>query len=70
MSPPGACASTRKASHIGADMNHFSPLIAKLSPLGTARVVLVRTSVPPCRSVMPMPSVIALFSHHGLNAGS
>jgi hypothetical protein len=26
--PPGACASTRKASHMGADMNHLCPLIA------------------------------------------
>ena len=28
VSPPGACASTRKASHIGADMNHLWPVIA------------------------------------------
>ena len=26
--PPGACASTRKASHMGADMNHLWPVIA------------------------------------------
>ena len=28
VSPPGACASTRNASHIGADMNHLWPVIA------------------------------------------
>ena len=27
VSPPGACASTRKASHIGADMNHLWPVM-------------------------------------------
>jgi hypothetical protein len=32
--------------------------------------VLLRTSVPPCFSVMPMPSVMPGFSHHGLNCGS
>ena len=31
-------------------------------------VVLARTSVPPCFSVMPMPSVMPDFSHHGRNA--
>ena len=28
VSPPGACASTRNASHIGADMNHLWPVMA------------------------------------------
>ena len=27
VSPPGACASTRKKSHIGADMNHLCPVM-------------------------------------------
>ena len=58
VSPPGACASTRKASHMGADMNHLWPVSAYSSPAAmTARVVLARTSLPPCFSVMPMPKV-------------
>ena len=32
-------------------------------------VMLARTSVPPCFSVMPMPSVMPGFSHHGRNSG-
>ena len=37
------------------------------SPAGVAVVELARTSVPPCFSVMPMPSVMPGFSHHGRN---
>src|SRR5262249_29121174 len=61
-SPCPALASTRKASLMGADMNHLWPVI-RYSPPGpplpvaTALVVLARTSVPPCFSVMPMPMV-------------
>ncbi len=35
-----------------------------------AWVVLARTSVPPCFSVMPMPMVTPVFSGHGINRGS
>ena len=60
VSPPGAWASTRKASHMGADMNHLCPVSAYSSPpSASARVVLARTSVPPCFSVIPMPRVTA-----------
>ena len=40
MSPPGACASTRNASHIGADMNHLWPVmqIAVAAGLGARGV--------------------------------
>ena len=73
-SPPGAWASIRKASHIGADMNHLCPVRRNSpppgSPTGSARVVLARTSVPPCFSVMPMPMVTPYFSAIGRNAGS
>ena len=32
--------------------------------------MLARTSVPPWRSVMPMPRVTPVFSHHGSGRGS
>ena len=59
--PPSAWASTRKASHIGADMNHLWPVSSYSAPgpppfNGRATVVLARTSEPPCFSVMPMPA--------------
>src|SRR4029077_16479428 len=49
--PPSAWARTRKASHIGADMNHLWPLSSYSPPgpppfTGRAVVVLARTSVP------------------------
>ena len=51
---------------MGADMNHLCPVSAYSSPaLGSARVVLARTSVPPCFSVIPMPRVTAVFSQNG-----
>ena len=61
---------------MGADMNHLWPVRMYSAPgppaplAGTARVVLARTSVPPCFSVMPMPSVTPVFSTAGLNAES
>ena len=58
--PPGACASTRKASHIGAETNNLWPGARRPSarrPTGMARVVLARTSEPPCFSVIAMPMV-------------
>ncbi|MNT20273.1 hypothetical protein D3C72_1555770 [compost metagenome] len=39
-------------------------------PAGTARVVLVRTSLPPCFSVMPMPTVIEVLPSSGMSRGS
>ena len=58
--PPSAWARTRNASHIGADMNHLWPVSSYSAPgppplSGTATVEFVRTSEPPCFSVMPMP---------------
>ena len=65
-SPSPACASTRKASDIGADMNHLWPVMRKKPlPAFSAFVVLARTSVPPCFSVMPMPSVRPAFCTGG-----
>lgn len=58
LSPPGACASTRKPSDIGAEQNHLCP-VSTYSPdasSGLATVVFARTSLPPCFSVMPMPN--------------
>ena len=74
-SPPGACASTRKASDIGADMNHLWPVMRYSAPgppppAGSAVVVLARTSVPPCFSVMPMPMVTPRLAAAGLKLGS
>ena len=40
------------------------------SPAGAARVVLVRRSLPPCFSVMPMPTVIERFCVSGTSRGS
>ena len=65
-SPSPACASTRNASDIGADMNHLWPLRRwKPLPARSALVVLARTSVPPCFSVMPMPTVRPVFCTGG-----
>ncbi len=56
-SPPGACASTRKTSHMGAELNHLWPVIAQVpSPSGSALVVFARTSEPPCFSVIAIPA--------------
>ena len=56
-SPPGACASTRNRSYIGALVNHLWPRSRQVpSACGVATVVLARTSEPPCFSVMPMPA--------------
>ena len=70
-SPPGACASMRKPSDIGAEQNHLWP-VSKYPPLpsGRAVVVFVRTSEPPCFSVMAMPQVTPDFSGAGRLAGS
>src|SRR5690606_34694817 len=74
LKPPGACASTRCASHCGAEKNHLWPVMMYSRPLddaiGSARVVLERTSEPPCFSVMPMPISAPVFCPTGLLAGS
>ncbi len=68
-------ASTRWPSHIGAEKNHLWP-VSRYSgpqaptPAGTARVVLVRRSLPPCFSVMPMPTVIERFCASGRSRAS
>lgn len=41
-----------------------------VDPTGIARVVLVRTSEPPCFSVMNMPMVAPVFSVIGMSRGS
>src|SRR5437763_5959380 len=69
--PPGACARTRNASHIGAEQNHLWPVISYAPPpAGSARVVLARTSEPPCFSVMAIPHSAPAFSHAGTNRRS
>ena len=61
--PCGAWASTRKPSLIGADRNHLWPVIRQVpSRASSARVVFAETSLPPCFSVIPMPSVRPAFS--------
>src|SRR4029077_19967613 len=58
VSPPGAWASTRNTSHIGAEQNHLCPVsrYSPSPPAGTAQVVFARTSEPPCFSVIPIPA--------------
>ena len=68
--PGSVCARIRKASHMGAEKNHLWPVTANagphaLSPMATASVVLLRTSEPPCFSVMPMPMVTARLACTG-----
>ncbi len=58
VSPPGACASTRKPSDIGAEQNHLCPVSSYVpsSASGRADVWFARTSLPPCFSVIPIPN--------------
>jgi hypothetical protein len=69
-SPFSVCASVRKASHIGAEQNHLWPTSRKASPSRKARVVLARTSLPPCFSVIAMPMVTPRFSAMGFSGAS
>ncbi len=69
-SPPGAWASTRNPSDIGAEQNHLWPVSRWPSASGTARVVLARTSEPPCFSVMAMPTVAPALPATGPRPGS
>src|SRR5256885_3113216 len=56
--PPGAWASVRNMSDMGADVNHLCPnRLYVPSASGVAVVVLARTSEPPCFSVMDMPAI-------------
>src|SRR5690606_289971 len=73
--PRSVCASVKKASDIGAEQNHLCPVSSYSppgppAPSGTARVVLVRTSEPPCFSVIAMPKVTPCFSDAGTQRGS
>ncbi|KGD57632.1 hypothetical protein DP49_5065 [Burkholderia pseudomallei] len=68
-------ATTRCASHIGAEKNHLWPRSRcspprPPAPTGTASVVFARTSEPPCFSVMPMPIMIDCFAPIGASRGS
>ena len=61
--PTLVLASTRKASHIGAEQKYLCPVRRYSDPLptledtGFARVELALTSDPPCFSVINMPIV-------------
>ena len=55
---------------MGAEQNHLCPVRRQPSPSGSARVVLARTSEPPCFSVIAMPMVAPAFSSAGREAGS
>mmetsp|Transcript_18895 Transcript_18895/g.52029 ORF Transcript_18895/g.52029 Transcript_18895/m.52029 type:complete len:268 (-) Transcript_18895:323-1126(-) len=73
--PSLVCARVRKASHIGAEVNHLCPSNQKPSPgpscpgvAGLARVVLARTSEPPCFSVMDIPTVAPGLCCRGASA--
>ena len=68
---PGTWARTRKRSHIGAEQNHLCPVSRQLpSPASTARVVLARTSEPPCFSVIPIPASSPALVAAGRSPGS
>src|SRR5690606_41901889 len=60
---------------MGAEQNHLCPTSSygwpgPPTPTGQARVVLARTSVPPCFSVMAMPMVAPRLSPTGTLRGS
>ena len=70
-----AWASTRKKSDIGAEQNHLCPTSSYSpppppAPSGIARVVLARTSEPPCFSVIAIPAIAEPFSAAGSERGS
>ena len=69
--PRSVCASTRCASHCGAEKNHLWPVMRyEPSAERTARVVLARTSEPPCFSVIPMPMRPPRLCSKGMSRGS
>src|SRR5713226_551317 len=67
-----AWARIRNASHIGPEQNHLCPVMRNSLdwPRRSARVVLARTSEPPCFSVIPIPTNTPDFSPAGRNRGS
>ena len=65
-----ACARTRKASLIGAEQNHLCPVSRYPPSAGSARVVLARTSEPPCFSVIAIPTSALFFCAAGKRRGS
>ena len=73
---PSVYASTRKASHIGAEQKNLCPVSRYSAPVpvrapdGTATVELARTSEPPCFSVMNMPTMAPDFSGAGMSRRS
>jgi hypothetical protein len=77
------CARIRWASDCGTEKNHLWPTmrqapspsapkrsLASPGSIGSARVVLARTSLPPCFSVMPMPTSAPRFCDTGSERGS
>src|SRR5207237_2357572 len=68
--PACSCARTRNASHIGAEQNHLWPVSTKPSAAGSARVVLARTSDPPCFSVIAIPKSTPDFRAAGMKRES
>jgi hypothetical protein len=72
VNPAGAWARTRKASLIGAEQNHLCPVSSHIpsAPAGAAVVVLARTSLPPCFSVMAMPHSAPALAATGARPGS
>src|ERR1700726_892652 len=62
-------------SDIGAEQNHLWPVISYSPPAppplsAHARVVLARTSEPPCFSVIAIPVIALPFSVAGIRRGS
>ena len=67
----GVWARTRKASLIGAEQNHLCPVSSHRpsARAGSAVVVLARTSLPPCFSVMAMPHSAPALAATGARPG-
>ncbi len=57
---------------MGAEQNHLWPLSSYVpsSASGRASVVLARTSLPPCFSVMPIPKTAPALRWAGRNSRS
>ena len=70
-SPPGAWASTRNRSHIGAEVNHLWPVqrVRAVGRSASPAVVPARTSEPPCFSVIDMPASETGFVVRDLQLG-
>ena len=71
VSPASVWARVRNPSLIGAEQNHLWPVIRYSSPeRWRAVVVLARTSLPPCFSVIAMPQVSPDFCSAEMNRRS